>query len=97
MSNQSTERSRDSLQGMAFDAYTHGDGKPTSYGDDDVFKFHEGGVLELRPAEETKKHPTYLAPHLWDQIIASPPSRITSRDSLVVSTTWVTVCARGAR
>lgn len=57
---------------MAFDAYTYGHSNPEKHGDQDIYNFHEGGVLEIRPAEETGKHPTYYAPHKWEQVIPDP-------------------------
>lgn len=57
---------------MSFKAYTHGNGKPQEYGNDDVYEFHEGGVLEIRPEEGSGKWPEFYAPHKWDQIIAEP-------------------------
>lgn len=35
-----------------------------------VYEFLEGGVLEVRPTEDSGKSRTYYAPHKWELISA---------------------------
>jgi hypothetical protein len=56
---------------MAFKVRFTGSKKPTDFDTDDVYDFHDGGVLSITFANEAK-WTEYHAPQRWEQVTAEP-------------------------